>query len=752
MRLHQLQGPLNEDQMNLDLPAGSGKPPRETDKEDRYRSQQIQKKFDSDREKAAAFEPGQRVRINVRGVTPFMKKDKLGDWSPTKIYPQGGVLTGTVVEPGTLGDVVVKLDNPISYRETVRGKRVTQRLDQTEFRHWRLTPIDAGTNEADTSYEKDMDSDKPVVIHGVKGAKSTPFRKKFKNMAAYDRWSDSEEASNYEVHQVMSEGYKVLPNIDRDRYSERPGLEGPFSTLSGKVVYYDPKEGSYYDPDTDMYMTYDEFRELDNDYSGMKDERDVPIKEAKLSTEQRDRLDDLIDELRYLTMPYNDWDDFDNVEAAREVIDTIRSEFGDKIAAEIEKGSEEIWHGYRPNVRQGYDKLDNKKSTRVTKTGKANKADISALKSQFKRHRGYSKDPSRLPESDNVQESLTLDYSRYVRSHGKKPRDTGHSGVWMFTTAEYGEPGDEDMFQFQGSFADAKKAAATWAKSQGAYRFYVMETEMANGELDEADDERDELTKKLFPRMSPEEMKKRDQERNRKMNQARFMKPGKPSRSREWGAYESVNTDAEVIDEAVAKIACTKCDEVSTAKAWEKNHGFCPKCKTSSQGVAESAIAEKRNKKLYSEGTIAGTVRRVRDMIAKGASKMDVKRMFPDMSDDTVTGFFERFGISEGPAAKPANPAMKLALARIDATFSPERRAITDQISAMVRTVTMLADPRWANRAWANVEEYGITDTNSLKQEMLMMLANEKNLVKDNLLGMSAQSSVAALEKALAKL
>jgi hypothetical protein len=211
------------------------------------------------------------------------------------------------------------------------------------------------------------------------------------------------------------------------------------------------------------------------------------ITEAKLSTEQRDRLDDLIDELRYLTMPYIDWDDFDNVEAARKVIDTIRSEFGDKIAAEIEKGSEEIWHGYRPNVRQGYDKLDNKKSTRVTKSGKANKADISALKSQIKRHRGYSKDPSRLPESDNVQESLTLDYSRYMRSHGKKPRPG--SGVWMFTTKDMGEPDEKEIFQFQGNLADAKRAAAKWAKSQGAYRFYVMEKtvteddcQCANGE------------------------------------------------------------------------------------------------------------------------------------------------------------------------------------------------------------------------------------------------------------------------------
>jgi len=50
-------------------------------------------------------------------------------------------------------------------------------------------------------------------------------------------------------------------------------------------------------------------------------------------------------------------------------------------------------------------------------------------------------------------------------------------------------------------------------------------------------------------------------------------------------------------EEAVGKIACTKCDEVSTAAAWEKNGGFCPKCKTSSQGVAESETHG--NSKIY---------------------------------------------------------------------------------------------------------------------------------------------------------
>ena len=36
-----------------------------------------------------------------------------------------------------------------------------------------------------------------------------------------------------------TEGYEVLPRMDRDKYQERDGLEGPIMTRSGKVVYYD---------------------------------------------------------------------------------------------------------------------------------------------------------------------------------------------------------------------------------------------------------------------------------------------------------------------------------------------------------------------------------------------------------------------------------------------------------------------------------------------------------------------------------
>jgi hypothetical protein len=57
----------------------------------------------------------------------------------------------------------------------------------------------------ETSYEKEIDPNKKIVVKGVKGMKSTPFTKKFKNMAAFEKWTDSDDFGNYEVHQVMNE-------------------------------------------------------------------------------------------------------------------------------------------------------------------------------------------------------------------------------------------------------------------------------------------------------------------------------------------------------------------------------------------------------------------------------------------------------------------------------------------------------------------------------------------------------------------
>ena len=45
-------------------------------------------------------------------------------------------------------------------------------------------------------------------------------------------------------------------------YGARQGLEGPFHYPNGRVLYYDPKCGEYYDPLTDFYVDSDEVSDL----------------------------------------------------------------------------------------------------------------------------------------------------------------------------------------------------------------------------------------------------------------------------------------------------------------------------------------------------------------------------------------------------------------------------------------------------------------------------------------------------------
>jgi hypothetical protein len=67
-----------------------------------------------------------------------------------------------------------------------------------------------------------------------------------------------------EVGESIGEGYTVFPELsDREKKRYRPrdeeGLEGPFRLHSGKFVYYDKKEGKYYDPDTDFFMSDEDY-------------------------------------------------------------------------------------------------------------------------------------------------------------------------------------------------------------------------------------------------------------------------------------------------------------------------------------------------------------------------------------------------------------------------------------------------------------------------------------------------------------
>jgi hypothetical protein len=47
-------------------------------------------------------------------------------------------------------------------------------------------------------------------------------------------------------------GYRIVNDVLAG-YGPRKGLEGPFN-IGGRCLYYDTKEGSYYDPTTDFYV------------------------------------------------------------------------------------------------------------------------------------------------------------------------------------------------------------------------------------------------------------------------------------------------------------------------------------------------------------------------------------------------------------------------------------------------------------------------------------------------------------------
>jgi hypothetical protein len=75
------------------------------------------------------------------------------------------------------------------------------------------------------------------------------------------------KVSFFNKEQDVDESWKISTPIDKERYTDMSdqGLEGPFRLKSGKIVYYDPKEGKYYDRDTDMYMDYDEYQSHTNE-------------------------------------------------------------------------------------------------------------------------------------------------------------------------------------------------------------------------------------------------------------------------------------------------------------------------------------------------------------------------------------------------------------------------------------------------------------------------------------------------------
>jgi hypothetical protein len=304
---------------------------------------------------------------------------------------------------------------------------------------WIVELVSAGKLPASDAHQELEDHLTHLADNGHDEAMDTDVRER----AAYFLTNKLEDMD-------LDEGWETLPTYNKEKYQERPGLEGPFPTRSGKVVYYDPKAGSYYDPDTDMYLSYDDWKELDGD-APLRNE----VTEAKLSPEQRDELDDLIDMVKYGTSP-STYDDNARDEAMQ-ALKTIRSKFGDKVADQVEDGIHDFHfpkYGATPGT-YGTDRLASKKPTAIKKDGKIDSRSAKSTKRDIKYNlRGMGKkDPKRLGEATETKYGII----RYPDTAISYIKNDGNGWEHIFDKS-YGFEGpvDKEDLQYASKIAKEK--------------------------------------------------------------------------------------------------------------------------------------------------------------------------------------------------------------------------------------------------------------------------------------------------------
>lgn len=165
-----------------------------------------------------------------------------------------------------------------------------------------------------------------------------------------------------------------------------------------------------------------------NDMNKMRDYIVNPVQEEvdldeKMSSSDQDRLDDLLMAYRWgkSSYPYDE-----DAPDPDDVVKLIRKQFGNKIADQLVKSDDKIKVGYGPS--------DRKTPTRITKTGKANKADLNALKTRLKKKRDWDKiaPKGKLPEEVELEEGKMGDkWQKGAKSVKSGPFELmrGKSGV-----------------------------------------------------------------------------------------------------------------------------------------------------------------------------------------------------------------------------------------------------------------------------------------------------------------------------------
>lgn len=282
------------------------------------------------------------------------------------------------------------------------------------------------------------------------------------------------KSENREIYdRIKSKG--VTPGFDHERYTDMSdqGLEGPFRMKNGQVLYYDPREGKYYNRDTDMYVDYDDYRAMDEQSAAEADLNEISDKTV-LSYSKK-AFGDYVN-----ATSSKDYDGSHKTDAHRRADKRSKGmKMADKRGAqELRRKEAEDFAKLSHDERQAYykknygegvdhremDENDQRPGYVVKATDKPKK--IKPSKGGESPH----------PYRGKLVGEAEVDRGDYEWTHGRKPSG---KGSWFFVAHKGGinfgkHVEGEDYIQLnQMSYSDAKKAAVKWAKSKGHTQLFV---------------------------------------------------------------------------------------------------------------------------------------------------------------------------------------------------------------------------------------------------------------------------------------
>ena len=224
-------------------------------------------------------------------------------------------------------------------------------------------------------------------------------------------------------------GVDNVAKIRAQDHANKPAKVKPMNSTQRSLASIRAKSESV----DEAKMTPDQMRKaLDDDKANAKSKDKVSLKkapwdmkesveldEAKLSQQQRDRLDDLI--FNVMITGNIEYDGKDN---PTRHLKTIEKEFGPKVAKQVEAGMD-IKNWGRDNRSSGIDRLALRKKSRISASGKMNKQDAVALGKRIMQDKSFGglTKKVKLPEDTQIDEISMTKMAAYAPKAVKSRND-----------------------------------------------------------------------------------------------------------------------------------------------------------------------------------------------------------------------------------------------------------------------------------------------------------------------------------------